>query len=72
MANARHVQKNVRRLVSRSKTGRIVAGSTDELKKHVGADDMRTLCFQEILADLKHQNVLRGFSLGGEEVYIQG
>lgn len=72
MCSTNSVQKNVRRALKNSKNGRITARSTEELKKQVGASSMGRLQFQELLARLKHQKEVRGFSLKAPAVYIQG
>lgn len=72
MCSTKDVRKNVERAVQQSKNGRITARSAKELKSRLGADDMRTPQFQEILAALKQKNQLRGFSLKPPMAYIQG
>lgn len=71
MCNANAVKKAVKRAVKDSRSGRITAASAEELKRAVGAEDMRTPHFQQVLATLKHQKQLRGFSLS-RPAYIQG
>lgn len=72
MANANQVSRQVSRLVRDKKSMRIEVDTIGELKRQIGAGGMSTPCLRQVLAGLKHQNVLRGFSLRGDKVYIQG
>ena len=67
----KNVGKNIRSGLRKSPNNRIEACSVHELKVEVGAEHMRTSCLQRMLGEFKHQRVIRGFSLRGENVYIQ-
>ncbi|HEU0266449.1 MAG TPA: hypothetical protein VFQ70_02375 [Candidatus Saccharimonadaceae bacterium] len=72
MASERGVRGAIIDVISNSPTRRIQAKTIGDLKCVIGADGMRTLWLQQILATMQHGREIRGFSLTRGTFYIQG
>ena len=71
MSDKRVVEQGIRNAQDACATGRIVANTAPMLMNRLGVRGMSKPQFQQALATLKHQRVIRGFCLKTGNVYIQ-
>lgn len=71
MSDKKVVEQGLRQARNACTTGRIVADTASRLMEQLGVKGMNKLKFQQVLAELKHLQVIRGFCLKTGNVYIQ-